>query len=62
VASVTPDGKYLFFNINMNSGNYKNADIFWVDPNSLKQSGQNYKAYNYRSKSDAKRQRAFCGR
>ncbi|MEM7549457.1 MAG: hypothetical protein AAF363_07280 [Bacteroidota bacterium] len=29
-ASVTPDGKYLFFNRNMGSGNYENVDIFWV--------------------------------
>jgi hypothetical protein len=30
-ASVTSDGKYLFFNRNMNPGNYKNVDIYWVD-------------------------------
>ncbi len=30
-ASVTPDGKYLFFNRNMGSANYENVDIFWVD-------------------------------
>lgn len=30
-ASVTPDGKYLFFNRNMGSDNYENVDIFWVD-------------------------------
>ena len=30
-ASVTPDGKYLFFNRNMGTGNYENVDIFWVD-------------------------------
>jgi WD40 repeat protein len=30
-ASVTPDGKYLFFNSNMGSDNYENVDIFWVD-------------------------------
>ena len=30
-ASVTPDGKYLFFNRNMGSDNYENIDIFWVD-------------------------------
>lgn len=30
-ASVTPDGKYLFFNRNMGSSNYENVDIFWVD-------------------------------
>lgn len=29
-ASVTPDGKYLFFNRNMGSNNYENVDIFWV--------------------------------
>lgn len=31
VASVTPDGKYLFFNRNIGSGDYENVDIFWVD-------------------------------
>jgi hypothetical protein len=30
-ASVTPDGKYLFFNRNMTPDNYENIDIFWVD-------------------------------
>lgn len=30
-ASVTPDGKYLFFNRNMSADNYENVDIFWVD-------------------------------
>ena len=30
-ASVTPDGKYLFFNRNMGSDSYDNVDIFWVD-------------------------------
>ena len=29
-ASITPDGKYLFFNRNMGSENYENVDIFWV--------------------------------
>ncbi len=29
-ASVTPDGKYLFFNRN-SIDNYENVDIFWVD-------------------------------
>ncbi|WP_298421150.1 hypothetical protein [uncultured Kordia sp.] len=33
VAYVTPDGKYLFFNRNMNPDNYDNVDIFWVDAN-----------------------------
>ena len=28
-ASVTPDGKYLFFNRNMGSDNYENVDVFW---------------------------------
>ena len=31
VASVTPDGKYLFFNRNMNPESHENVDIFWVD-------------------------------
>lgn len=31
IASVTPDGKYLFFSRNMGSGKYENVDIFWVD-------------------------------
>lgn len=30
-ASVTPDGKYLFFSRNVGSDNYENVDIFWVD-------------------------------
>lgn len=30
-ASVTPDGKYLFFNRNMGTDDYENVDIFWVD-------------------------------
>lgn len=30
-ATVTPDGKYIFFNRNMGSDNYENVDIFWVD-------------------------------
>ncbi|EZH75700.1 hypothetical protein ATO12_02605 [Aquimarina atlantica] len=30
-ASVTPDGKYLFFNRNMGSDKYENVDVFWVD-------------------------------
>lgn len=29
-ASITPDGKYLFFNRNMGSDEYENVDIFWV--------------------------------
>tara|TARA_R110002124_G_scaffold270505_2_gene439017 strand:- start:522 stop:1052 length:531 start_codon:yes stop_codon:yes gene_type:complete len=28
--SVTPDGKYLFFNRNVGSDNYENVDIMWV--------------------------------
>lgn len=31
VASVTADGKYLFFNRNMTPDNHDNVDIFWVD-------------------------------
>jgi len=30
-ASVTPDGKYLFFNRGTSADNYENVDIFWVD-------------------------------
>ena len=30
-ASVTPDGKYIFFNRNMGSDSYENVDVFWVD-------------------------------
>ncbi|WP_074410415.1 PD40 domain-containing protein [Aquimarina megaterium] len=30
-ASVTPDGKYLFFNRNMGSDKYENVDVLWVD-------------------------------
>ncbi len=29
-ASVTPDGKYLFFNRNVGSDEFENVDIFWV--------------------------------
>jgi len=29
-ASVTPDGKYLFFNRNIGSDSFENVDIFWV--------------------------------
>lgn len=29
--SVTPDGKYIFFNRNVGSDKYENVDIFWVD-------------------------------
>jgi hypothetical protein len=29
--SITPDGKYLFFSRNMESDEYENVDIFWVD-------------------------------
>lgn len=29
-ASITPDGKYLFFSRNVGSDNYENVDIFWV--------------------------------
>ena len=30
-ASMTPDGKYLFFSRNVGTDNYENVDIFWVD-------------------------------
>ena len=30
-ASITPDGKYLFFSRNVGSDEYENVDIFWVD-------------------------------
>lgn len=36
-ASVTPDGKYLFFNRNMGSANYENVDVFWVDAKILEE-------------------------
>jgi predicted Rdx family selenoprotein len=29
-ASISPDGKYLFFNRNVGSSAYENVDIFWV--------------------------------
>lgn len=35
-ATVTPDGKYLFFNRNIGSAGYENVDVFWVDFISLK--------------------------
>jgi len=36
-ASVTPDGKYLFFNRNVGSDNYENVDISWVDAQVIEQ-------------------------
>lgn len=30
-ANITPDGKYMFFNRNINPGSYDNVDIMWVD-------------------------------
>jgi hypothetical protein len=30
-ASITPDGKYLFFSRNVGSDTFENIDIFWVD-------------------------------
>lgn len=30
-ASITPDGKYLFFSRNVGSEDFENVDIFWVD-------------------------------
>lgn len=35
-ASITPDGKYLFFSRNVGSENFENVDIFWVDVEVLK--------------------------
>ena len=29
-ASITPDGKYLFFSRNVGSDKFENVDIFWV--------------------------------
>lgn len=34
-ATVTPDGKYLFFNRNVGPENYENVDIFWIAFESL---------------------------
>jgi len=31
VASVIPDGKYLFFNRNMGTSDYEDIYIFWMD-------------------------------
>ncbi len=36
-ASVTPDGKYLFFNRNVGSDKYENVDIYWVDAQIIEQ-------------------------
>jgi len=30
-ASITPDGKFLFFSRNVGSDSYENVDIYWVD-------------------------------
>jgi len=30
-ASITPDGKYLFFSRNVGSNDFENVDVFWVD-------------------------------
>jgi len=30
-ASITPDGKYLFFSRNVGSEDFENVDVFWVD-------------------------------
>jgi len=30
-ATITPDGKYLFFSRNVGSDDFENVDIFWVD-------------------------------
>lgn len=41
-ASVTPDGKYLYFGRNMGSDKYENMDIFWVDAQIIKPSGPSH--------------------
>ena len=46
-ASITPDGKYLFFSRNVGSDDFENVDIFWVDAEvilSLKNNHQNIKS------------------
>lgn len=35
-ASITPDGKYLFFSRNVGSDDFENVDIFWVDAQFIK--------------------------
>lgn len=40
-AYVSPDGKYLFFNRNINPDNYDNVDIFWIDAQVIKNLKQN---------------------
>ncbi len=35
-ASITPDGKYLFFSRNVGSKDFENVDIFWVDAKVIK--------------------------
>ena len=35
-STVTPDGKYLFFNRNIGTDDYENVDIYWVDFMQLK--------------------------
>ncbi|NOU49802.1 hypothetical protein HG263_04540 [Pseudoalteromonas sp. JBTF-M23] len=37
LASVTPDGKYLFFNRQMSQGGYGDVDIFWVSADIIEQ-------------------------
>ncbi|MHA7830958.1 MAG: TolB-like translocation protein [Flagellimonas sp.] len=34
-ASITPDGKYLFFSRNVGSDDFENVDIFWVSAQAL---------------------------
>ena len=36
-ASITSDGKYMFFNRNMGSKSYENVDIFWVSAGFIKE-------------------------
>ena len=40
-ATITPDGKYLFFNRNVGSDKYENVDIFWVDAGFIEKLKQN---------------------
>lgn len=38
-ASITSDGKYMFFSRNMGSENYENVDIFWVSASFIDELG-----------------------
>ena len=39
-ASITPDGKYLFFSRNVGSDDFENVDIFWVSAQALEDLSQ----------------------